>query len=71
MIHLLIRLTLTWITVFSLVTGCLLGMEALNIDWPLPLRIFVLSLILVPLMMLIIAPLTGKLASRLVAPRGS
>ena len=65
MIHLLIRLAVTWAAVFTLATGSLLTLQVSGVDWPLPVRVLVMSLVLVPLMMLVIGPYAARLATRL------
>lgn len=46
----------TWLAVYPLITLLLAALEPLLATWPLPLRTLVVSLVMVPVMVLWVAP---------------
>jgi antibiotic biosynthesis monooxygenase (ABM) superfamily enzyme len=60
-----LRLVLTWLAVWPIVTAALYLLNGLEIHLPLPLKTLILSASLVPLMALAIAPAAARLAHRL------
>lgn len=56
-----LRAVVTWLALFPLVTGGLAIMAPFDTTWPPILRIFVLTIVLVPLMVYLVVPTLLKL----------
>ena len=53
-----------WICVYPLVTGLLMALRATGLDLPLPLQTVITTAVLVPTMMLGLAPRVRQLVNR-------
>jgi antibiotic biosynthesis monooxygenase (ABM) superfamily enzyme len=54
---------ISWIVVYSFVTGILVTFQRYEVAFSLPIQTLILTTILVPLMVLVVAPHSLKLAS--------
>lgn len=61
-----LRVIFTWLFVYIIVTGALLSFKWLEIEISLPLKTFILTAFLVPLMLFILGPMATNLAHRII-----
>ena len=56
---------LTWFFVYVIVTAVLVGFKLTDINLALPVQTFILTALLVPMIMFVIAPRVKRLADRI------
>ena len=64
-----VRAALTWLAIFPLVAIGITAMAPLTVGWDPMLRVFVLTLITVPLAVYLVVPLLFRVYDRFLAPR--
>lgn len=61
-----LRVIFTWLFVYIIVTGALLSFKWLEIEISLPLKTFILTAFLVPLMLFILDPMATNLVDQII-----
>lgn len=56
---------ITWFLVYVIVTAILVGFRLSDVNLALPIQTFILTVLLVPMIMLIIAPRVKRLADKI------